>query len=54
MVKKIVKENLIYIISIVLLIVIFTLIKNSFLYEKILNFDHKIITYRDNIIECFK
>ncbi len=51
MVKKIVKENLIYIISIVLLIVIFTLIKNSFLYEKILNFDHKIITYRDNIID---
>ena len=51
MVKKIIKENLVYIISIIILIIIFTLIKNSFLYEKILNFDHKIITYRDNIID---
>ena len=51
MIKKIIKENIIYIISIILLIIIFTVIKDSFLYDKILNFDHKIISYRDIIID---
>ena len=50
MIKKIIKENLKYIISIIILIIIFTIIKNSSLYDKILNFDHKIIGFRDIII----
>ena len=51
MIKKIIKENLVYILIIVFLILIFTFIKNSSLYDKILNFDHKIISFRDIYID---
>ncbi len=51
MIKKIVKENFVYIITIIILIIVFTIIKNSSLYEKILAFDHKIINYRNIIID---
>ncbi len=51
MIKKIVKENLVYLLTIIFLILIFTFIKNSSLYDKILNFDHKIISFRDIYID---
>ena len=49
MIKKIIKENYIYIISIIALIIIFNIVKNSTLYDKILAFDKKIIGYRMSI-----
>ena len=49
MVKKIIKENYIYIISIITLIILFTIVKNSTLYYRILAFDKKIIGYRNTI-----
>ena len=51
MIKKIVKENLVYLLTIIFLILIFTVINNSSLYDKILNFDHKIISFRDIYID---
>lgn len=51
MIKKILKENYIYIIIEIILIIVFCLLKNSSLYEKIINFDYKILLYRDLIID---
>ena len=51
MIKKILKENYIYILIDILLIIAFLIIKNSFLYDKILAFDNKIMFARENIID---
>ena len=51
MIKKILKDNLFYILVEVILIIIFYLLKNSFLYDKITNFDYKILSYRDFIVD---
>jgi len=51
MIKKILKENYIYILIDILLIIIFFLIKNSFLYEKVLTLDTKILAIRDIVID---
>jgi undecaprenyl-diphosphatase len=51
MIKRILKENYIYILIDILLIIIFYLIKNSFLYEKVLTLDTKILAIRDNVID---
>ena len=50
MIKKIIKKNLFYIITIIILIVLFTIIKNSVIYNKILLFDYKIFNLRDKIL----
>ena len=49
MVKKILKENWIYILIIVSLIIIFSIVMNSSLYDKIVLFDYKVIDYIKNI-----
>ncbi len=51
MIKKIVKENYLYLLIIIFLIIVFTIIKNSIFYDKILEFDQKIISYRNGIID---
>lgn len=51
MIKKILKENYIYILIDIVLIIVFYILKNSFLYEKIINFDYKILTLRDTILD---
>ena len=51
MIKKIIKENYIYILIEIILIIIFCIIKNSFLYDKIISFDYKIILYRDILLD---
>ena len=51
MIKKILKDNLFYILVEIILITIFYLLKNSFLYDKIINFDYKILSYRDFIVD---
>ncbi len=51
MIKKILKDNLFYILMEVILIIIFYLLKNSFLYDKITNFDYRILSYRDFIVD---
>lgn len=50
MIKKIIKENIFYIVTIIILIVLFTIIKNSQMYNKILLFDYKIIAFRNKIM----
>ena len=49
MIKKILKENWIYMLIIILLIVSFIVIKNSSLYKSIVNFDYKVIEFFGNI-----
>ncbi len=51
MIKDIIKENLKYILTIIFLIVIFIIIKNSFIYKKVLIFDYKVINIRDIVID---
>ena len=51
MIKKIIKENYKYILTIILMIIIFTIVKNTSLYDKILAFDHKILNFRNDIIK---
>lgn len=49
MIKKILKENWIYMFIIILLIVSFIVIKNSSIYKYIVNFDYKVIEFFGNI-----
>ena len=49
MIKKILKENWIYMLIIILLIVSFIMIKNSSIYKYIVNFDYKVIEFFGNI-----
>ena len=49
MIKKILKENWIYILVIIFLIVSFIVIKNSSIYKYIVNFDYKVIEFFGNI-----
>ena len=49
MIKKILKENWIYMLIIILLIVSFIVIKNSSIYKYIVNFDYKVIEFFGNI-----
>ena len=49
MIKKILKENWIYMFIIILLIVSFIVIKNSSIYKYIVNFDYKIIEFFGNV-----
>ena len=49
MIKKILKENWIYMLIIILLIVSFIVIKNSSLYKSIVNFDYKVIEFFGNV-----
>ena len=49
MIKKVLKENWIYMLIIILLIVSFIVIKNSSLYKSIVNFDYKVIEFFGNI-----
>ena len=43
MIKKVFKENLIYIIIIISLIIVFSIIMRSYLHDKIIIFDNKVI-----------
>ena len=49
MIKKILKENWIYMFIIILLIVSFIVIKNSSIYKYIVNFDYKVIEFFGNV-----
>ena len=49
MIKKILKENWIYMLIIILLIVSFIVIKNSSIYKYIVNFDYKVIEFFGNV-----
>ena len=49
MIKKILKDNWIYMFIIILLIVSFIVIKNSSIYKYIVNFDYKVIEFFGNI-----
>ena len=49
MIQKILKQNIAYLISMVLLIILFVLLKNSVWYEPILAFDNKIFDFFKSI-----
>ena len=49
MIKKILKENWIYMLIIILLIVSFIVIKNTSIYKYVVNFDYKVIEFFGNI-----
>ena len=51
MIKKIFKENYIYLLIIIFLIITFFVIKNSSLYNKILNIDYSVIEFMGNIVD---
>lgn len=51
MIKKILKENYIYIIIIILLIITFLIVKNTSLYNKVVNFDYSVIEFMGNHVD---
>lgn len=51
MIKKIFKENYIYLLIIIFLIITFFVIKNSSLYNKVLNIDYSVIEFMGNIVD---
>lgn len=51
MIKKILKENYIYITIIILLIITFLIIKNTSLYNKIIDIDYSVIEFMSNIVD---
>lgn len=51
MIKKILKENYIYIIIIILLIITFLIVKNTSLYNKLVDIDYSVIEFMGNHVD---
>ncbi len=51
MIKKILKENYLYIITIILLIITFLVVKNTNIYNKIVDIDYSVIEFMGNSVD---